>query len=375
MSDQNEAHAQVLDERAKFARDLEEMASRHNGPNPHRQSERLKEAAAYEAGAAALRAAGTTPAQCDFLAFAAGRAYVRVVDDDTLAHERWEMWPARPDTTQQAYQTWVDAGRPYPMQTTGPYAPSAPSVTPVCSCGNYRTFHDGDGHCLVHACDCIEHKPSDPSVTTTSDEEQPPSVDTTRQAILDALIKHGVIGARQAVDRLILAVRQEKAGWQETQCNSHINIGSTSYLCTLARGHAGLCQRPALDRLTGRAVPSSPAEPVETPAQVKALTYCDQCGHGHACVAPDLRADRERPKARTMEFFATKFTGLGAGRAGDCRVVVRTDRKRLQQYVQIIDDDCTGVGFTPREVPALIEALTAALKLVTGPSFPAEPAE
>jgi hypothetical protein len=37
-----------------------------------------------------------------------------------------------------------------------------------------------------------------------------PSVDVTRQAILDQLVKHHVIGAREAVDRLIAAVRAER---------------------------------------------------------------------------------------------------------------------------------------------------------------------
>jgi len=37
-----------------------------------------------------------------------------------------------------------------------------------------------------------------------------PSVETTRQAIIDALVKAGVIGARQAVDRLIAAVEAKR---------------------------------------------------------------------------------------------------------------------------------------------------------------------
>ena len=37
-----------------------------------------------------------------------------------------------------------------------------------------------------------------------------PSVETTRQAIIDALVKAGVIGARQSVDRLIAAVEAKR---------------------------------------------------------------------------------------------------------------------------------------------------------------------
>jgi len=37
-----------------------------------------------------------------------------------------------------------------------------------------------------------------------------PTLDTTRRAIIDVLVKNQVIGAREAVDRLIYAVRAEE---------------------------------------------------------------------------------------------------------------------------------------------------------------------
>lgn len=76
-----------------------------------------------------------------------------------------------------------------------------------------------------------------------------------------------------------------------------------------------------------------------------------------------LRAQALGEHKRSMEFFASEFFGLGVGKAGDCRVVVRTHKKTFRELIQIIDDsDGVGLGFTPREVPALIAALTNALR-------------
>ncbi|MGE3840072.1 MAG: hypothetical protein AB7I50_00650 [Vicinamibacterales bacterium] len=98
---------------------------------------------------------------------------------------------------------------------------------------------------------------------------------------------------------------------------------------------------------------------------VAAADTCEGCKSA-LCVVCRYRdaLDKSAPSAvqpRSMEFFATKFTGLGCGKVGECRVVIRTDRKNGRQFVQIIDDDGAGVGFTPREVQPLIDALTQAL--------------
>jgi hypothetical protein len=74
--------------------------------------------------------------------------------------------------------------------------------------------------------------------------------------------------------------------------------------------------------------------------------------------------EQESGKPRSMEFFNSKFAGFGAGKAGDCRVVVRTERKGMgRRFIQIIDDsDGVGLGFTLREAEALIAALQSAIR-------------
>ncbi len=65
-------------------------------------------------------------------------------------------------------------------------------------------------------------------------ERDEPSVEVTRQAIIDTLVKHHVIGAREAVDRLIAAVRAEppltddEQTTQLPQCPSCACIGEAT---------------------------------------------------------------------------------------------------------------------------------------------------
>lgn len=69
---------------------------------------------------------------------------------------------------------------------------------------------------------------------------------------------------------------------------------------------------------------------------------------------------QEKQAKRSMEFFASKFVGVGHGRVGDCRVVVRSHKNSDRKFVQILDDDGVGLGFELREVPHLIAALSKA---------------
>jgi hypothetical protein len=76
----------------------------------------------------------------------------------------------------------------------------------------------------------------------------------------------------------------------------------------------------------------------------------------------DALLEGEKPP---REFYNTKFKGQGFGQIGDYRVVKREERKSGRVYIQILDDsDGVGLGFTPRQVPKLIEALRASIEPV-----------
>lgn len=53
-------------------------------------------------------------------------------------------------------------------------------------------------------------KPASQSPSEGSRSLETPELETTRQAIIDMLVKHRVIGAREAVDRLIAAAKDEE---------------------------------------------------------------------------------------------------------------------------------------------------------------------
>ena len=55
-----------------------------------------------------------------------------------------------------------------------------------------------------------DQSPFSASPDTVKEQDEQPSLEVTRQAIIDALVKHQIIGARQAVDRLIAAAKAEE---------------------------------------------------------------------------------------------------------------------------------------------------------------------
>lgn len=80
-----------------------------------------------------------------------------------------------------------------------------------------------------------------------------------------------------------------------------------------------------------------------------------------AAVTPEGRQEQE-PLKPLQQYHNRKFSGQGFGSAGPYRIVVRTDRKTIQPFVEILhDDDAGGVSFTKRQAMALIPCLQAAV--------------
>lgn len=72
--------------------------------------------------------------------------------------------------------------------------------------------------------------------------------------------------------------------------------------------------------------------------------------------------DPPAPVRPMKQWHNSKYAGEGIGQAGPFRVVIRTDRKTLERYVEIVhDDDPGGYGLTRNQVAKLIPLLQLAL--------------
>ncbi len=79
--------------------------------------------------------------------------------------------------------------------------------------------------------------------------------------------------------------------------------------------------------------------------------------------APQERVEPDVPVKPFKQWHNSKYAGQGIGQVGPFRVVLRTDRKTQQTYVELLhEDDPGGYGFTKNQASGLIHMLQVAVE-------------